>query len=77
MTEPLCTCGKRPKHKCCEENEHRSGKMCLKEFKDLHNVVTVQVNIEVNNHYPVYAFDMWMKFNSEYAYLDWQDTLRK
>lgn len=32
MTEPLCTCGKRPKHKCCEENEHNSGKMCLKEY---------------------------------------------
>lgn len=34
MTEPLCTCGKRPKHKCCEENEHKSGKMCLREFID-------------------------------------------
>lgn len=32
MTEPLCTCGKRPKHKCCEENEHGSGKMCLKGY---------------------------------------------
>lgn len=32
MTEPLCTCGKRPKHKCCEEGEHKSGKMCLKEY---------------------------------------------
>lgn len=30
MTEPLCTCGKRPKHKCCEESEHKSGKLCLK-----------------------------------------------
>ena len=30
MTESLCTCGKRPKHKCCEENEHKSGKMCLR-----------------------------------------------
>lgn len=30
MTDPLCTCGKRPKHKCCEENEHESGKMCLR-----------------------------------------------
>ena len=30
MTETLCTCGKRPKHKCCEESEHKSGKMCLK-----------------------------------------------
>lgn len=29
--EPLCTCGKRPKHKCCEESEHGSGKMCLRE----------------------------------------------
>lgn len=33
MTEPLCTCGKRPKHKCCEESEHEGGKMCLKEFE--------------------------------------------
>lgn len=32
MTEPLCTCGKRPKHKCCEESEHKIGKMCLKEY---------------------------------------------
>lgn len=32
MTESLCTCGKRPKHKCCEEGEHKSGKMCLKEY---------------------------------------------
>lgn len=30
MTEPLCTCGKRPKHKCCEESGHNSGKMCLR-----------------------------------------------
>ena len=30
MTEPLCTCGKRPKHKCCEESEHKVGKMCLR-----------------------------------------------
>lgn len=29
MTEPLCTCGKRPKHKCCEESG-AGGKMCLK-----------------------------------------------
>ena len=26
MTEPLCTCGKRPKHKCCEENEQKVGR---------------------------------------------------
>lgn len=32
MTEPLCTCAKRSKHKCCEENEHKSGKMCLKGY---------------------------------------------
>lgn len=32
MTESLCTCGKRPKHKCCEENEHKNGKMCLKGY---------------------------------------------
>jgi len=29
MTESLCTCRKRPKHKCCEENGV-GGKMCLK-----------------------------------------------
>lgn len=29
MTEPLCTCGKRPKHKCCEESGV-GGKMCLR-----------------------------------------------
>ena len=41
MTEPLCTCGKRPKHKCCEESEHNSeesehnsGKMCLKDLEE-------------------------------------------
>lgn len=33
MTESLCTCGKRPKHKCCEESEHNSGKMCLREYE--------------------------------------------
>lgn len=32
MNEPLCTCGKRPKHKCCEESEDKSGRMCLKEY---------------------------------------------
>jgi len=32
MTKPLCTCGKRPRHKCCEENEHKIGKMCLKGY---------------------------------------------
>lgn len=37
MTEPPCTCGKRPKHKCCEENEHKNGKMCLKEDKDIYS----------------------------------------
>lgn len=31
MTELLCTCGKRPKHKCCEESGV-GGKMCLKGF---------------------------------------------
>lgn len=30
MTEPLCACGKRPKHKCCEKSEQKVGKMCLK-----------------------------------------------
>lgn len=30
--EPLCTCGKRSKHKCCEESEHNSGKMYLKGY---------------------------------------------
>lgn len=34
MTEALCTCGKRPKHKCCEENEHKVGNMCLSVFVD-------------------------------------------
>lgn len=34
MTHLLCTCDKRPKHKCCEESEHNSGKMCLREFID-------------------------------------------
>ena len=33
MTEPLCTCGKRPKHKCCEESEV-GGKMCLRELEE-------------------------------------------
>lgn len=32
MTEPLCTCGKRPKHKCCEESG-MGGKMCLKGYE--------------------------------------------
>lgn len=30
MTESLCTCGKRPKHKCCEQSEYNNGKMCLR-----------------------------------------------
>lgn len=77
MTEPLCTCGKRPKHKCCEESEHKSGKMCLREFKDLDNTVIVNFSIEINDHCPVYAFGMWMKFNIQHDYLNWQDTLRK
>lgn len=34
MIEPLCTCGKRLKHKCCEESDHKSGKMCLSVFVD-------------------------------------------
>lgn len=42
MTEPLCTCGKRPKHKCCEESEHKSGKMCLKEDSTLQNFINSQ-----------------------------------
>lgn len=33
MTEALCTCGKRPKHKCCEESEV-GGKMCLKDLEE-------------------------------------------
>lgn len=31
MTELLCTCGKRPKHKCCEESGV-GGKMCLRGY---------------------------------------------
>lgn len=48
MTETLCTCAKRPKHKCCEENEHGSGKMCLREleveaiFLDNSNINTIK-----------------------------------
>jgi len=42
MTEPLCTCGKRPKHKCCEENEHNSGKMCLKEDTTIQDFINSQ-----------------------------------
>ena len=34
MTEHLCTCGKRPKLKCCEESEHNGGKMCLKDLEE-------------------------------------------
>lgn len=33
MTEPLCTCGKRPKHKCSEESGV-GGKMCLRPMFD-------------------------------------------
>ena len=33
MTESLCTCGKRPKHKCCDESGV-GGKMCLKGVLD-------------------------------------------
>lgn len=39
---PLCTCGKRPKHKCCEENEHKNGKMCLKEDKTIQDFINSQ-----------------------------------
>lgn len=34
MTEHLCTCGKRSKHKCCDESEHKIGKLCLSVFVD-------------------------------------------
>ena len=42
MTEPLCTCGKRPKHKCCEESENKSGKMCLKEDTTIQDFINSQ-----------------------------------
>lgn len=40
---------------------------------------TVNVTIEIKKpiKYPVYCFDMWMWFDSQSAYLDWQDSLRK
>lgn len=42
MTEPLCTCGKRPKHKCCEQSEHNSGKMCLKTDTTIQDFINSQ-----------------------------------
>lgn len=42
MTEILCTCGKRPKHKCCEESECKSGKMCLKEDTTIQGFINSQ-----------------------------------
>lgn len=41
MTEPLCTCGKRPKHKCSEESGV-GGKMCLKEDTTLQDFINSQ-----------------------------------
>lgn len=43
----------------------------------LNTVVTVNVKIEREAKYPAYAFDMWMWFDNQNAYLDWQDSLRK
>jgi hypothetical protein len=39
------------------------------------NTVTVQVEIKREPKYPVYAFDMWMLFDNQSDYLDWQDGL--
>lgn len=39
------------------------------------NIITIQVEIKQESKYPVYAFDMWMWFDSQSAYLDWQDRL--
>lgn len=41
----------------------------------LRSVVSVNVNIVREPKYPVYCFDMWMWFDNQNAYLDWQDSL--
>lgn len=43
----------------------------------LNTVVTMNVRVGREPKYPVYAFDMWMWFDDQNAYLDWQDSLRK
>jgi hypothetical protein len=42
----------------------------------MESVVTTQVEIGKEPKYPVYAFGMWMWFDNQYAFLDWQDSLR-
>jgi len=39
------------------------------------NLVNVQVTIKSEPKYPVYAFDLWMWFDNQNAYLDWQDKV--
>ena len=41
----------------------------------MNNIVSVQVEIKREPKYPVYCFDMWMWFDNQNTYLDWQDSL--
>jgi hypothetical protein len=41
----------------------------------MNNIVSVQVEIKRESKYPVYCLDMWMWFDNQNAYLDWQDSL--
>lgn len=35
MTSPeRCSCGAREKNKCSKESEHKTGKMCLKDYQE-------------------------------------------
>lgn len=43
----------------------------------MENIVTIQIEIKREPKYPVYAFGMWMWFDNQSAYLDWQDSLGK
>jgi hypothetical protein len=43
----------------------------------MESTITIQIGIKRELKYPVYCFDMWMWFDNQSAYLDWQDSLRK
>lgn len=43
----------------------------------MENIVTMQIEIKREPKYPLYAFGMWMRFDNQNAYLDWQNSLGK
>lgn len=62
MTEPSCTCGKRPKHKCCKESG-AGGKMCLKEDTTTQDFINSQEELD-------YEFEKIIADNLSDLYLE-------